>query len=89
MQQAKRDSKHASCYFLRLMLPQNALMTAIPVDARQSMPPHAVHHFFLPLPLPFGVAADRLDATLPALDVCAEVDLLPFLTASSCLFCTH
>ena len=42
-------------------------------------------HFFFPFPL----ALDTLpfDVTLPALDVCAVVALLPFLTLSSCLFC--
>lgn len=44
-------------------------------------------YFFFPLPLVLGETP--FDATLLARDVWAVVDLLPFLTASSCLFCIH
>jgi len=44
------------------------------------------HHFFLPFP--FAFVADPFDTTLAAREVWAVVvALLPFFTASSCLFC--
>lgn len=45
--------------------------------------PYSIHFFF---PFPFVLGETPLDATLLARDVWAVVDLLPFLTASSCLF---
>lgn len=45
---------------------------------------HTAFHFFFPFP--FVLGETPLDATLLAREVWAVVDLLPFLTASSCLF---
>lgn len=46
----------------------------------------ANNHFLLAFPLAFELVP--LDDTLTALDVCPELALLPFLTTSSCLFCS-
>lgn len=43
-------------------------------------------HLFLAFDFPLAAEPEPLDATLAARDVWAVVDLLPFLTTSSCLF---
>lgn len=49
-----------------------------------------VAYFFFPFALPFAAVLDVVEPTLPALDVTADVALLPApdLTTSSCLFYT-
>lgn len=47
---------------------------------------HGTHFFF---PFPLGLVAEPFEVTLPALDVCVVLALLPFFTESSCLFYTR
>lgn len=66
-------------------MPRSCLRQCALSEKEKCFQEHGTHLFF---PFPLGLVAEPFEVTLPALDVCVVVALLPFFTESSCLFYT-